>query len=414
MAKRKSVADKNKELAPLGKQVVHYGIVLCVKPNEYQKILFNKTFGCSRLIYNDYLSNRQEYYNAEGKTLSVANYKKNILTPKKKTKEFSFLQEVDKFALEVACENVQDAYDRFFKRQNKYPKRKTKRKAKKTYTTKMTNNNICIEGKTIKIPKAGNVPFIMPKTNGNENKLLKVINGKSRILNATISLQGGKYYISLCCEEQVDLINKINIENIDLNKVTGVDLGIKDFATMTNGKKLEKISNPKYLSKSEKKLAKLQKKLSKKDLDSSNYKKAKMKVARLHKKISNQRLDHAHKLSRRLTNENQVVILEDLNIKGMVKNKKLSKAISDAGWSKFMTLLKYKLEREGKYYIEIDRWFASSKICSHCGEKHIMLTLDERSWTCSSCGINLDRDENASKNIREEGIRLLLNNLVVT
>lgn len=413
MAKRKSVADKNKELAPLGKQVVHYGIVLCVKPNEYQKILFNKTFGCSRLIYNDYLSNRQEYYNAEGKTLSVANYKKNILTPKKKTKEFSFLQEVDKFALEVACENVQDAYDRFFKGQNKYPKRKTKRKAKKTYTTKMTNNNICIEGKTIKIPKAGNVPFIMPKTNGNENKLLKVINGKSRILNATISLQGGKYYISLCCEEQVDLINKINIENIDLNKVTGVDLGIKDFATMTNGKKLEKISNSKYLSKSEKKLAKLQKKLSKKELDSSNYKKAKMKVARLHKKISNQRLDHAHKLSRRLTNENQVVILEDLNIKGMVKNKKLSKAISDAGWSKFMTLLKYKLEREGKYYIEIDRWFASSKICSHCGEKHIMLTLDERSWTCSSCGINLDRDENASKNIREEGIRLLLNNLVV-
>lgn len=413
MAKRKSIADKNKELAPLGKQVLHYGIVLCVKPNEYQKILFNKTFGCSRLIYNDYLSNRQEYYNTEGKTLSVAKYKKNILTPKKKTKEFSFLQEVDKFALEVACENVQDAYDRFFKGQNKYPKRKTKRKAKKAYTTKMTNNNICIEGKTIKIPKAGHVPFIMPKTNGNENKLLKVINGKSRILNATISLQGGKYYISLCCEEQVELINKINIENIDLSKVTGVDLGIKDFATITNGEIFEKISNPKYFSKSEKKLAKLQKKLSKMELDSSNYKKMKMKVAKLHKRISNQRIDHAHKLSRRLTNENQVVILEDLNIKGMVKNKKLSKAISDAGWSKFMTLLKYKLEREGKYYIEIDRWFASSKICSHCGEKHIMLTLDERSWTCSSCGANLDRDENASENIREEGIRLLLNNLVV-
>lgn len=412
MAKRKSIKEKNKELAPLGKQLVHYGIVLCLKPTNSQKILFNKSFGCSRLIYNDYLLKRQKHYKATGETLSVGNYKKSFLTPKKKTAEFSFLKEIDKFALEVACENVQDAYDRFFKGQNKYPKKKTKRKAKKSYTTKSTNNNIRIEGKTIKIPKAGNVSFNMPKTNGNENKLLKVINGKATILNATISLQGGKYYISLCCEEEVKLINKININDIDLNKVIGGDLGLKDFITVTNGKDFEKITNPKYLTKSEKKLIKLQKRLSKKELDSSNYKKAQIKLAKLHKKISNQRLDNAHKLSRRLTNENQVVILEDLNIKGMIKNKKLSKAISDAGWSKFMSLLKYKLEREGKYYIEIDRWFASSKICSHCGEKHIMLTLNERVWVCSNCETKLDRDENASKNIREEGIRMLLNNLV--
>lgn len=411
MAKRKTIAEKNKELAPLGRQLVHYGIVLCLEPTIQQQVLFNKTFGCSRLIYNDYLYKRKEFYRENGTNLSVAQYKKNCLNPMKETYEYSFLKEVDKFSLEVACENTQDAYDRFFKGQNKYPKKKTKRKSKKSYTTKFTKTsnggNIKVKEGFIQIPKAGDVRFIMPKTNGNQNKLLKVLNGMARILKATISFQGGKYYASICCEEEIDLIKKINLDNIDFNKVVGMDLGIAHFAIMNNGLHTKKEENHRFLAKAEKKLAKLQRKLAKMDLDSSNYKKQQKKISKLHKHIANQRLDRAHKLSRTITNENQVVIVEDLNIKGMIKNRKLAKAIQDCGWSKFLALLKYKLEREGKYYVSVDRWFASSKICSDCGEKKIMLTLNERKWTCSCCGSELDRDSNAAINLRDEGMKIL-------
>lgn len=282
---------------------------------------------------------------------------------------------------------------------------------KKSYTTKFTDTtaggNIRIEDNLIQIPKLGKVEFIIPKTKKNNSKIDKIKNGVARILNVTISYQGGKYYISLCLEEIVDLVKPLNLENIDLNKVVGIDLGLKDFAIINNGLHTQKVDNPKHFAKSEKKLAKLQRKLSKKKLDSKNYNKAKLKVSKLQKKIANQREDFCHQLSRQLVNESQVIVVENLNIKGMVKNKNLAKAIQDAGWSKFLTFLKYKLEWEGKHYIEIDRWFASSKICSHCGEKKLMLSLSEREWTCSLCNTSHDKDENASVNIRQEGIRML-------
>ena len=357
------------------------------------------------------MSTRQDYYKETGKTLSTSDYKKNILNPLKKTEEFNFLKKVDKFALESAVENVEDAFDRFFKGQNKFPKFKSKRKAKKSYTTKFTETtaggNIRIENNFIQVPKLGKVKFVIPKTKENNSKLTKIKNGTARILSATVSYQGGKYYISLCLEEIVILVKPLNLENIDLNKIIGIDLGLKDFAIINNGLHTQKEENPRYFVKSEKKLAKLQRKLSKKKLDSKNFNKAKLKVSKLQKKIANQRLDFCHQLSRKLCNENQVVIVENLNIKGMVKNKNLAKAIQDAGWNKFLTFLKYKLEWEGKHYIEVDRWFASSKICSHCGEKKLMLSLNEREWVCSSCNTHHDRDENASINIRQEGMRML-------
>lgn len=408
MAKKLTVKERNKELKPLGKQLRHFGVVLTIIPNEAQVVKIAQTFGCSRFVYNNYLATRKEHYSLTKETLSVGRYKTNYLNPSKKTDEFSFLKDVDKFALESAVENVQDAFDRFFKRQNGFPRFKSKRKAKKSYTTKSTNNNIkIIDNNILQLPILKKVEYIKPKSSKNISKFNKIMTGQARILKATISQKADRYYVSFCCEEIIDLVNPVDLENIDKNKIIGIDLGLKDFVIINNGLHTSKVNNPKYFVKSEKKLAKLQKKLSKKKLDSKNFEKAKLKVAKMHKKVANQRLDFCHKLSRRLVDENQVIIVENLNIKGMVKNPRLAKAISDAGWSKFLSFLKYKLEWEGKYFVEIDRWFASSKTCSSCGEKKLMLALNEREWICASCQTVHDRDENASVNIRQEGMRIL-------
>ena len=407
MPKRKTTKEKNKELAKQGKQLNNFGIVLRVYPNKAQESLIKQTFGCTRLIYNKYLAERQDYYKKTGKTLSVGDYKANYLNPIKKTDEYSFLKTVDKFALESAVENVDDAYKRFFKGQNKFPKFKSKHKSKKSYTTKFTNNNNEIKDKLLKLPKLGLVEVKLSKEKYISNNLKKIINKKALIKSATVSEKAGKYYVSLACEETISLIKPLELANIDTDKIIGIDLGLIDFATITNGRRETKIPNPKYLSKSEKKLAKRQRNLSKKKKGSKNFIKAKEKVAKAYEKTANQRKDFAHKLSRKLVNESQVIVVEDLNIKGMVKNKKLAKSISDAGWYRFITFLDYKLKLEGKYLIKIDRWFASSKICSACGEKNIMLTLNDREWVCSNCGTHLDRDGNAAINIRQEGMRLL-------
>lgn len=403
--KRLTVKEKNKELFKIGKQLNHFGIVLRLYPNNKQQILINKTIGSARLVYNMYLNERQNFYKETGKTLTVSVYKKDYLCPMKNSEKYNFLKEVDKFALESSLEHLDNAYDRFFARISGFPNFKSKHRSKKSYTTKFTNNNLGIQNSFVKIPKLGLVEFNNSNTtNKNLNKLLQ---DKAIIKTATISQKANKYYISLLCEEIINIIKPLEIENISLDNIVGIDLGLTNFAIITNSNKTEKIDNPKYLCKSEFKLAKLQKRLSKKDRDSNNFIKIKNKVAKLHEHIKNQRTDFAHQLSRKLVNENQVVIVEDLNIKGMVKNKNLAKAISDAGWSRFINFLDYKLKNEGKYLIKVDRWFASSKICSNCGKKNIMLTLNEREWVCSICNTCLDRDINASINIRNEGLKLL-------
>lgn len=405
MTKRLTTKEKNKKLAKEGKMLNHFGIVLRLYPSKEQTVLINKTIGSARLIYNMYFSERQDFYKSTGKTLTVAKYKEKYLVPMKKTEEYNFLREVDKFALEASLEHLDDAYDRFFKKQSRFPKFKSKHKAKKAYTTKFTNNNIELKKGFIKLPKLGLVKFNLPnKIGGNLNK---AINKEALVKKATVSEKAGKYYVSVLCEEIVELVKPLDIGNIDSNKVIGIDLGLIDFATIANGNEYEKVANPKHLTKSEKKLIKLQRRLSKKEKASKNFIKAKNKVAKAHQDIANQRIDFAHQLSRRLVNENQVIIVEDLNIKGMVKNKNLSKVISDTGWSRFVDYLEYKLKKEGKYLVKIDRWFASSKQCSNCNEKNIMLTLNQREWVCSSCGAHLDRDINASVNIRKEGMRVL-------
>lgn len=373
MSRRKTVKEKNKALAEEGKQLNNYGIVLRIYPNESQKLLIKQTFGCSRLIYNTYLAERQDYYKKTGQTLSMYDYKTNYLNPMKQSEEYSFLKNADKFSLEVAVENVDDAYHRFFKGQNRFPKFKSKHKANQSYTTKFTNNNIEIVDDFLKLPKLKLVKINIPNEKHISDKLKRVINKKAQIKKVTISEKAGKYYASLSCEEIIDIIKPIELETVDLDKVVGIDLGLIDFATITNGSNLEKIPSPKYLRKMEDKLAKKQRSLSKKKKGSQNFIKAKKKVGRVHEKIANQRKDFAHQLSRKLVNENQVVVVEDLNIKGMVKNKKLAKSISDAGWNRFITYLDYKLKLEGKHLIKVDRWYASSKLCSTCGDKNKQL-----------------------------------------
>lgn len=231
--------------------------------------------------------------------------------------------------------------------------------------------------------------------------------GDANIKKATISRKGSRYYVSLVIEEIVPLIEKVSLNDIKDSKIIGIDLGLKTFATIHNGEDTVFVEKINYIKFSEKKLAKLQRQLSKKTKHSSNYNKASAKVAQMQERISNQRKDFIHKLSTKIANENQIVILETLNIKGMVKNKRLAKAIADAGWYKFMTFLKYKLENQGKYFIQVDKWFASSKLCSHCNEKNVALSLNDREWVCSCCGTVHERDENAAINIRNEGLKTL-------
>ena len=353
-------------------------------PNKIQEEIINKTFGCCRFVYNRYLSKRIETYENNKETFTYKQCSSDLTSLKK---ELEWLKEPDKFALQNALKDLENAYKKFFKEKGGFPKFKSKKTNRFSYRTNFTNGNIEYCGKYIKLPKLGMVKI--------RDKQIP----KGRILNATISKESsGKYYVSLCCTD----IDIKALENT--NSFIGLDLGIKEFCISSNG---EFIKNPKYLSKSLNKLAKLQKKLSRKTIGSSNRNKARLKVARLQEYIANQRKDFNHKLSTKIANENQVVILEDLNIKGMVKNKRLAKAVNDAGWYQFITYLKYKLEWQGKFLIQVDRWFASSKLCSNCGEKKIALSLGERGWVCSYCGSEHERDENAAKNIRNEGLRML-------
>jgi len=405
---RLTVKDKNKLLADEGKQLLNYGLVLRIYPSEEQETLINKTFGCSRFIYNKYLSDRKDCFINTKTTLRVNNYKAEVMNPLKQEKDFEFLKEVDKFALEAALENVEDAYSRFFKHQTNFPRFKSKKCAKKSYTTKFTNDNIKVDldKVVIKIPKLKEVLFALPKLN-KTNKILNIGKATTKITKAIISQKGTRYYVSLTIEEVIPLIKKLELHNIDNSKILGLDMGLKNFLIASNGRDNFKTENPKFLRNSEMKLIKLQKQLPKKIEGSKNYLKAKEKLNLMHAQVANQRKDFMHKLSRKLVNENQVIVVEDLNIKGMIKNHKLAKSISDAGWYKFETFLKYKLEWQGKQLVKIDRFFASSKLCNHCGTKNIMLTLSDREWTCSKCNQKHDRDINASLNIRSEGMRVL-------
>ena len=350
-------------------------------PNEKQKEYFAKTFGCARFIYNRMLADKIKYYEETQKILHN--------TPAQYKKEFEWLKEVDSLALANAQLNLQNAYKNFFVKQNKFPKYKSKRN-KQSYTTNNQNGNIHFT--------EDNKYIILPKIKG--VKIVKHRDIKGIIKSVTISKNcANQYFISILteCEEPQKLSNNKNI--------VGIDLGIKEFAVISNG---EKIENPKFLKKSLDKLKKEQRKLSKCVNGSNNRSKQRIKVARIYNKITNQRNDFLHKLSTRLINENQVICLETLNIKNMIKNHCLAQSISDVSWSKFVDLLIYKSEWYGRSIIQIPQNYASSQTCSVCGyvNKEIK-DLSIREWSCPNCNTHHDRDINASINILHKGLEIL-------
>ena len=369
------------------------GLEVRLYPSKEQRVLIDKTLGCSRFVYNRVLALKKELW--EDYKLS---FNPNLKSFKE---EWKFLIKVPSQAIANSYMDCMTAFNNFFnslkgksKTKQKFPKfhKKGQKDSFRIAATKTSKGyDIRIEGyEHIKVPKLGSIKF----RNYNNLDWSKV-----HIYNITIKkTPTNKYFASLCCELVEPKYIKPKFDDC------GFDLGLKDFCIFDSG---EVIENPKYYRKTEYKIKKTQRQLSKCKKFSKNYKKVQMKLAKLHEKIKNLRKDFHHKWSRKIVNENQVIVSEDLNVKGMLKNHKLAKSIQDASFSSFCNMIAYKALEQHRQYIKIGRFFPSSKICHCCGFKYKGLKLDERFWTCEKCGTYLDRDENAALNILNEGLKIL-------
>jgi len=353
-----------------------------IYPNKEQEILLAKHFGANRFVFNYYLNKRKETYLEDKKSLNYYD-NANDLTKLKKDENYIWLKEINSQSLQSGLRNLDTAYNKFFRKQLKFPRFKSKYDRQ---SFKIPQNVLIVDNK-LTIPKF---------KEGIKINLHREIEGK--IIFATISKSTtSKYYVSITCEVNYKPFGKTG------NNV-GIDTGIKDLAILSGGKVYENI---KSLKNNLKKLKYEQRQLSKKVKGSSSRNKQRKNLAIIHEKITNVRKDYLHKVSTEIIKNHDVICIEDLAVKNIMKNHKLAQAMSDVSLGAFYSMLEYKCEWNDKTIIKIDRFFPSSKMCSNCDWINQDLTLNIREWTCSSCGEKHDRDFNASKNILKQGLKIL-------
>lgn len=378
---------------------MEYALKFRIYPNKKQEVQIAQTLGCARFVYNYFLALKKETYETEGKNLSFAVCCKE-LTALKKTEAYKWLQDVDATALQQSLRDLDRACQNFFRGLKKgqtagFPKFKRKHASRQTYRTQNNqskskngvSSTITLYDDCIRLPKLGYVKC----------RVSKKVTG--RILSATISkTSSGKYFVSVCWTDA-------DIPQLEpTGAVCGIDLGIKELATLSDG---TVFANHKHLRKSEKKLRRLQRELSRKTKGSRNREKARMKLARQHEKVRNQRRDALHKMTTQIVRDYDVICTETLKSKNMMQNHKLAKAVGEASFYEVIRQLQYKCDWYGKLLIRIAPYYPSSQLCSSCGYQNPNTKdLSVREWTCPKCGVHHDRDLNAAQNILDEGLRL--------
>ena len=353
-----------------------------IYPTTEQEALLAKTFGCVRFVYNKMLSDRIKHYKETGKSLNN--------TPAQYKNEFEWLKEVDSLALANAQLNLNKAYKKFFREKSVgFPKFKSRKSNHRSYTTNFVNGNIKLcEG-----------DLTLPKLKAIKIKQHRMVPDDYKLKSVTISkTPTGKYFASILYEYEK------HIELVKPEKFVGLDYSMKELFITSEGISAE---YQRYYRLSLEKLKKEQRKLSKCENGSNNKNNQRLKVAKLHEKVANQRNDFLHKTSKQITNAFDVVCIEDLNMKGMSQALNFGKSVSDNAFGSFVSMLDYKLKERGKQLVRIDKWFPISKMCSACGQIKDNLSLSDRTYHCEHCGLNLDRDYNASINIRNEGMRII-------